>query len=190
MGDVNWVKSKRKAPPPDVRKGSLRECVVRFTEEMLKAPNAEMTGKQKKMFNAIRKAVLARRRGELDEDTPVTFLNDLGAGDRQFMHSLAGELNLNLTWDDFDEEDQNVVSVYFPAQPPTPGSGAAEGESEDSSEDDEAIQESNAEEEFEKREAARLKEKMDEWKQAYYRVSSRLGTNCHSERLTCNYPPG
>lgn len=210
IGDVNWVKSKRKAPPPEVRKGSLRECAIRFTEEMLKAPNAEMTGKQNEMFNAIREAVFARRRGELDEDTPLTFLNDLGAGDRRFMTLLAAELNLNLTWDEFDEEDQNVVAVYFPAQPPpAPGSGDAEGESEDSSEDDEAIQESNAaidrvlnrymnaqtiengEEEFEKREAARLKEKMDEWKQAYYRVCPRLlGTNCHSERLTCNYPPG
>ena len=179
---------------------------------MLEAHNAEMTGKQNEMFSAIRKAVFARLRGELDEDTPVTFVNDLGAGDKRFIISLAAELNLNLTWDDFDEEDQNVVSVYFPAQrPPAPvlGSGDAEGESEDSSEDDEAIQESNAaidrvlnrysnaktiengEEEFEIREAARLKEKMDEWKQAYYRVSSRLlGTNCHSERLTCNYPPG
>src|ERR1700733_14038747 len=57
MGDVNWVKSKRKAPPPEVRKGSLRECAIRFTEEMLKAQNAEMTGKQNEMFNAIRKAV-------------------------------------------------------------------------------------------------------------------------------------
>lgn len=26
MGDVNWVKSKRRAPPPEPRRASLREC--------------------------------------------------------------------------------------------------------------------------------------------------------------------
>ena len=32
MYDVNWVKSKRKAPPPEARKGSTRGCPVRFIE--------------------------------------------------------------------------------------------------------------------------------------------------------------
>lgn len=143
------------------------------------------------MFKTIRKAVHSHRREEIDEDTPVTFPNDLGAGDKRFITTLAAELNLTLAWDEFDE-DQNVVSLYFPPRrPPAPvlGSGDDEGESEDSSEDDEAIQESNAaidrvlnrymnagavedgEEEFEKREVARLKEKMDEWKREYYKVS-------------------
>lgn len=161
-----------------------------------------MTKKQKAMFEAVRDAVFARRRGELDEDTPVTFLNDLGAGDSRFITTLAAELNLTLTWDEFDEEDQNVVSIYFPSQPlsaPVLESGDVEGESEESSEDEEAIQESNAaidrvldrymgakaiedgEEEFEKREAARLNEKVVEWKRAYYRVSSqRPVINCRS----------
>jgi 5'-3' exoribonuclease 1 len=173
-----------------------------------------MTKKQKHMLKAVRKAVLAHRREEIDEDTPVTFLNDFGAGDKRFITTLAAELNLTLAWDEFDE-DQNVVSLYFPPRrspAPVLGSGDVEGESEGSSEDDEAIQESNAaidrvldrymdaktmedgEEEFEKREAARLKEKMDEWKREYYKVcnfychSARLTRSCHSQdKLEISY---
>lgn len=174
-----------------------------------------MNKRQQAIFKSVRKAVMAHRRNELgsnfDTDTQpaVTFVNDLAAGDKKFLTTLAGDLNLLLAWDEFNELDQNVVSLYFPAPPHAPnaprgngnnGKGKAaekvnenaegedEGEWTDTSDDEAAVQESNAavdrvlnryqhaktledgDDEFDKREAARLKEKMDEWKRGYYKV--------------------
>lgn len=163
-----------------------------------------MTQKQQQMFTSIRKAVLAHREGNGDPDKPaLTFVNDLGAGDKKFVTQLASELNIALAWDEFDDHDRNVISLYLPAppvssssrqQPPVVeegGGGDDDGEWEDasSSGDEEAVQESNiaidrvlnrylnsttlddTDEEFDKREAERLKEKIDEWKKSYYKVS-------------------
>lgn len=154
-----------------------------------------MNKKQKEVFNKIRKAVLAHRRGEIDSETPVTFINDFAAGDKKFLTTLATELNLMVAWDEFNDQDQNVVSLYFPPPPqpartPPENENGDEGEWVDTSEDEAAIQESNfavdrvlnrykqaktleeGDDEFDKREAERLKEKMDEWKTTYYRVGS------------------
>lgn len=179
-----------------------------------------MTKKQQQMFNSIRQAVLAHRDGNGDPDKPaLTFVNDLGAGDKKFITQLASELNITLAWDEFDDHDQNVISFYLPSPPASSssrrqaqvveeGEGDDEGEWEDasSSGDEEALQESNiavdrvlnrylngttlddTDEEFDKREAERLKEKMDEWKKSYYKVSCLIGSShLPPDRRNCSF---
>jgi 5'-3' exoribonuclease 1 len=73
-----------------------------------------LTKKQQRLLQAVQAAVLAHRDGNWDSTQPVTFVNDLSAGDKKFITNLASDLNLTLTWDEFDDYDQNIVSLYFP----------------------------------------------------------------------------
>lgn len=159
--------------------------------------STELTKRQQEIFLAVRDAVIAQRTAPTDPDKPaLTFINDFGAGDKKFLTQLASELNVTLAWDEFDNQDRNVASLYLPAPPVSTRSADqaiqedGDGEWEDaSSEDDVAAEESiiaidrvlnryssavtlpEGDDEFDKREAEKLKAKMDEWKQNYYKVS-------------------
>lgn len=149
-----------------------------------------MTPPQQDIFQAVRKAVLDHRAGNYSPTAPLTFPNDFNARERRFINTLATDLNLTLAWDGFDEHDRNVVSISFPSTAPVDASEAADGNDEEwEDEDEEDLAESNAavdrvlkkyakakvindeeDGDFETREARRLKDKMDEWKSAYYQV--------------------
>lgn len=147
------------------------------------------------MLHVIHDAVLAHRNRRYDPSKPIQFINDLAAGDRRFITTLAAELNLAVAWDEFNNLEQNVVSLYFQASTPM-SIGAQDGGNDDSQwedtddSDDVDEQESNIavdrvlnrylqaravdgddEEDFDAREAKRLKERMDEWKRNYYKVT-------------------
>jgi 5'-3' exoribonuclease 1 len=73
--------------------------------------------------------------------------NTFPARERQFISTLAEDLHLSVTWDEYDEDDQNIVTWQFPGaleQPlPEPeevqrtnGDAEGEGEWEDVDDDD------------------------------------------------------
>lgn len=109
--------------------------------------------------------------------------NTFSAGERAFLTNLALDLHLTLSWDEYDEEDQNLVVLRFPGALESP---LEEQDSDSDSQDDtEAtaavdrvlgkyekakMQMENAEDNFDSREELRLQRKMDDWKRAYYLV--------------------
>ena len=116
-----------------------------------------------------------------------------------------------MAWDEFDEQDRNIVSLYLPAPLPSRISSNAvvqedgDAEWEDESSDDEAAAEESiiaidrvlnryqnavtlaeGDDEFDKREAERLRLKMDEWKRNYYKVSTLHSVQSHLRRGHCS----
>lgn len=122
--------------------------------------------------------------------------NTFPARERKFIGTLAEDLHLSLTWDEYDDDDQNLVVWRFPGELEEPlpenGNGHANGEGGD--EDDEAWEDEDDEEsraavdrvlakyekakvmeddnegDFDRRYEASIKEKMDEWKRGYYKA--------------------
>lgn len=115
--------------------------------------------------------------------------NTFPARDRNFIIRLAGDLHLSLAWDEYDQQDQNLVTFRFPS--PIPESvmgdsgGSDDGEWEDDDDTEEAksavdrvltkygkmrVTEDDDEGGFDERYEKKVKEKMDIWKREYYRV--------------------
>ena len=119
--------------------------------------------------------------------------NTFPARDRAFITKLAGDLHLSLTWDEYDQQDQNVVTFRFPSPIPDhvvdgSSSNSDDGEWEDEDDATEAeaenavdrvlakygkmkIKDDDEEGDFDERYERKVKEKMDTWKREYYRVS-------------------
>lgn len=116
--------------------------------------------------------------------------NEFPARERTFINKLSEELHLSVRWDEYDDEDNNVVTWRFPGALETseegPDNGGNEDEWEDMEGDEEShiavdrvlnkydrapVQDPDAEGDFDARYEKSLKDKMDEWKRGYYRVS-------------------
>ena len=124
-------------------------------------------------------------------------VNSFPAREREFIKRLAEDLHLSLTWDEYDEQDENIVVWRFPGDLEEPlteeqidSSGALEDENGDDGEwedeDDEEsraavdrvltkyekakVMEDDKEGDFDARYELSIKEKMDEWKRGYYKV--------------------
>lgn len=125
----------------------------------------------------------------------MTMVNDFPARDRQFIGTLAEDLHLSISWDEYDDEDRNLVTWRFPGELDEPlpedanGNGDGDGEEDDEEWEDEDDEESRAavdrvlskyekakvaqddkEGDFDARYEASIQDKMDEWKRNYYRV--------------------
>ena len=109
--------------------------------------------------------------------------NMFSAGDRAFLTNLAQDFHLALSWDEYDDEDQNLVVLRFPGALESPLDDEDSGsDSQDDVEATAAVDRvlrkydnakmlmENAEDNFDSREELRLKQKMDEWKREYYWV--------------------
>lgn len=103
--------------------------------------------------------------------------NDFPARERKFISTLATDLHLDVAWDEYDDEDQNLVVFRIPEQ---------EGQSSDSDEDLEAreavdrvlrkyekakVMDDDEDGDFDERHDRAVQEKMNDWKRSYYRVS-------------------
>jgi 5'-3' exoribonuclease 1 len=121
--------------------------------------------------------------------------NTFAARERKFISTLSEDLHLSLAWDEYDDEDQNLVTWRFPggmveSVSDSVNGGGAEDEWEDVDEDEEDEEESRAavdrvlkkyerapvmdddeEGAFDARYERSVQEKMDEWKRGYYQVS-------------------
>ena len=109
--------------------------------------------------------------------------NVFSAGERAFLTSLAYDLHLTPSWDEYDSEDQNLVVLRFPGALESPlDDEDSESDSQDEVEATAAVDRvlqkydkakmlmENLEDNFDSREAVRLRQKMDEWKRGYYWV--------------------
>ena len=123
--------------------------------------------------------------------------NTFAAGDRKFINDLADDLHLSITWDEYDEQDQNLVTWRFPGEleEPISENGDSNGKAEEDGQDDDdawededdeesraavdrvlqkyekaKVKEDDKEGDFDARYELSIKEKMDEWKRGYYKV--------------------
>lgn len=133
------------------------------------------------MFAKVKQFIVERRSPDTKKEDPnasVAFVNDFPARDRMFLVKLAADLHLTLTWDEYDEEDRNMATLY----PPEP-----DADEEEESEDEEAIAavdrvlrkyeragliDRHDTDAFNAREQGRLQERMTAWKEDYYWVSA------------------
>jgi hypothetical protein len=126
----------------------------------------------------------------------MTMPNTFPARDRKFISTLAEELNLSVTWDEYDEEDQNLVTWRLPGVIDEPltepaaehgyGNENSEGEWEDVDEEDEEgrvavdrvlkkfdkapVVDDDEGGGFDARHEQSINDKMAEWKRGYYKV--------------------
>ena len=125
--------------------------------------------------------------------------NIFPAKDRTFIAKLSEDLHLNVSWDEYDDQDQNLVTWRLPGaladddeagynqEVEEEGQGGGDGEGESAWEDTEDEEEAraavdrvlkkyekaavtDAQGSFDDRHERLAKEKMDEWKRDYYRV--------------------
>ena len=163
---------------------------------------AVLTQTQRQIFDQVKEFILQHRDLTSAETrrTRLAMPNIFPARDRLFISNLAEELHLHLTWDEYDEDDQNLITWRFPGEldEPLPDNGEAlepevEGEGEEDVWEDEDDEESRAavdrvlakyekakvmeedkDGDFDARYEMSIHEKMDEWKRNYYKVGRRL----------------
>ncbi|KAF5334844.1 hypothetical protein D9758_014281 [Tetrapyrgos nigripes] len=159
-GDLNWFKGKQGKH-------------VRAAENAINGKvQASLTPSQKGLFDQVKGYVMEP--GKSREKQPLKMPNTFPARDRKFLTTLAGDLNLDVAWDDYDDDGNNLVTL-LPALSP---------EDSDESEDEVAEAESQAAifrvikkydtapvsgEPSEQDADDRTRQKMDEWKRDYYR---------------------
>jgi len=137
------------------------------------------------IFNQVKSFVLENRPLSSPElrNAELSMPNVFSAGERAFLTNLAQDLHLTLSWDEYDDEDQNLVVVCFPGALDSPlDDEDSESDSQDEAEATAAVDRvlqkydkarmlmEDVEDNFDSREELRLKQKMDEWKRAYYQV--------------------
>ncbi|KAJ7785537.1 exonuclease II [Mycena olivaceomarginata] len=166
--DVNWYKGKQAKHVKEMEVARKRNKLV------LTRPQREIFDKVKAFRGT---AVLAMR-------------NDFAARERKFVGTLAEDLHLSLRWDEFDDEDRNLVTWRFPGA--LLEEGDEEGEEADWEDVDNGDEEEDAEGRaavervlkkyekahvfdddegggFDARHERSINEKMDEWKRGYYK---------------------
>jgi 5'-3' exoribonuclease 1 len=148
------------------------------------SPSPVMTPSQRMIFNQVKTFVLENRSLSSSElrNAKLSMPNTFSAGERAFLTNLAQDLHLTLSWDEYDDEDQNLVVLRFPGALSHPWMKDSESDSQDEAEATAAVDRvlrkydkakmlmENVEDNFDSREELRLKQKMDEWKRAYYWV--------------------
>ncbi|KAJ6526042.1 exonuclease II [Mycena capillaripes] len=99
--DVNWYKGKQAKHVKEMEMGRKRSKLV-------------LTRPQREIFDTV-KAFVTDNRGERERSTAMLAMrNDFPARERKFIIELAEDLHLSLRWDEFDEEDRNLVTWRFP----------------------------------------------------------------------------
>ncbi|KAL0953086.1 hypothetical protein HGRIS_004359 [Hohenbuehelia grisea] len=144
--DMNWYKGKQAKHVNDMELARKRKQLV-------------LTEPQREIFNKVKMFVLTNRpgipgSGPQARSARLTMPNTFPARERKFITTLADELHLSITWDEYDDNDQNLVTWRFPGsslEEPIPdsrtgsdgGAGDQDGEGEEwedveSEEDEEA----------------------------------------------------
>ncbi|CAL1717076.1 unnamed protein product [Somion occarium] len=185
--DVNWYKGKQAKHVKEMEAARKRNKLV-------------LTTSQRQIFEQVKAFVLDHRNTASIAHQRMCRLpmpNTFSAGDRKFINDLGDDLHLHVAWDEYDENDQNLVVWRFPGEldEPLPANGdtaspngEAEVEEDDDAWEDEEDEESKAavdrvlgkyekarvmeddkEGDFDARYEVSMKEKMDEWKRGYYK---------------------
>ncbi|KAH9944834.1 exonuclease II [Amylocystis lapponica] len=179
--DLNWYKGKQ-------------EKHVKAMELARKRSKFVVTKPQREIFDQVKAFILEHR----DSSSPaharksrLAMPNTFPSREREFIGKLAQDLHLSLTWDEYDEDDQNLVTWRFPGELEEPlPEGQKNGQNGDAEEEDEWEDEDDEESraavdrvlnkyekakvmddddgDFDARYESSIKDKMDEWKRNYY----------------------
>ena len=137
--------------------------------------------------------VLENTSASHDRAAKLSLPNMFPSRDRMFIAKLSEDLHLDVTWDEYDEQDQNLVTWRRPrvsgddddGEQLVEDAGDEDTEWEDAEDDAEAraavdrvlrkyekapVTDPDAEGSFDERHEKSIKDKMDEWKRGYYRV--------------------
>jgi hypothetical protein len=136
FADSNWFKGKQTKVIDSMEKARKRNSLV-------------MTKEQKRIFKLVKQFVLDNL-PSLSPNARLTLPSSLNVRDRRFLVDLAGELHLEVAYDEFDENNYNIIVLLF---------------------DDEALELARAESDDDDDEEA----EMAEWKQAIHRVLFKYG---------------
>ncbi|GLB40750.1 putative multifunctional protein that exhibits several independent functions at different levels of the cellular processes [Lyophyllum shimeji] len=187
--DANWYKGKQAKHLKEMELAQKRAKLV-------------LTAPQREIFDKVKAFVMENRHAATSthmRGARLAMPNDFPARERKFIEKLAEDLHLNVRWDEYDEQDVNLVTLRFPGvqeeltpEPPVNGAGTpiakSEGDGDEWEDVDEEDEESRAAidrvlKKYEKAQVVQddegggfdaryersMKEKMDEWKRAYYR---------------------
>ncbi|KAI6039713.1 exonuclease II [Pisolithus marmoratus] len=180
--DLSWFKGKQRK--------HLKEM-----EEHNKQVKLALSRAQRKIFDEVKQFILSNRGGR--SISPLTMPNTLPARDRKFISKLGEDLHLSVSWDEYDDEDQNLVTLRLPdtLREPTPDVDGGEADVEDKEDEGEWEDVPDEEDEeallavdrvlnkyekakvvdddevgsFDDRYEASIHEKMTEWKRNYYK---------------------
>lgn len=174
--DLNWYKGKQSKEKQAAEERRKSKKTSRSTHPHGFQPHSHakkaLTAEQSGIFRKVEAFVNAPR-----DSAPLTFLNTFSARDREFIRKLGTDLNLDLAWDEYNSDDDNVVTIRFPAS-----DNDGDSENGEDLEAKFAIERvinqysrldiiDTDEASFDAREEARYKQRMDDWKRSYYRVS-------------------
>lgn len=177
-GDMSWFKGKQSKHIKEFQRAKKRNSLV-------------LTLSQREIFDKVQRYVLQQRGvGANGKMARLELLNEFPARDREFINTLGADLHLELAWDEYDENDRNIVTFRVPGAHEEPRADVEDGDggNEDewvSDEDDEEAMNAvdrvlekyrkakvlgHASEDFDDRYEQAVKEKMDDWKRSYYMV--------------------
>jgi 5'-3' exoribonuclease 1 len=184
-GDMNWFKGKQSRHVKELQRAKKRNSLV-------------LTLSQREIFDKVQKFVLQQREiSPGGKAARLEMLNDFPARDREFINSLGADLHLELAWDEYDDDDRNIVTFRLPGTGEEPPAGVEDVDDADENQNEEWVSDEEdaearsavdrvlkkyrnakvlerASEDFDDRYEQALKEKMDEWKQSYYMVRLNL----------------
>ena len=181
-GDMNWFKGKQSKHIKDLQRAKKRNSLV-------------LTLSQREIFDKVQRFVLQQRGvGPSGKIARLELVNEFPARDREFINTLGADLHLELAWDEYDENDRNIVTFRVPGAHEEPradvedGGEGNEDEWVSDEEDEEAINAvdrvlekyrkakvlGHASEDFDERHEQAVKERMDDWKRSYYMVRLNL----------------
>ena len=177
-GDMNWFKGKQAKHIKELQRAKKRNSLV-------------LTLSQREIFDKVQRFVLQQRgAGASGKTGRLELVNDFPARDREFIITLGADLHLELAWDEYDENDRNIVTFRVPRSHEEPLADVENGDEGNEDEwvsDDEDEEARNAvdrvlgkyrgakvfehaTEDFDERYEQAMKDKMDEWKRPYYMV--------------------
>ncbi|KAG6877497.1 hypothetical protein C0993_006599 [Termitomyces sp. T159_Od127] len=141
--DANWYKGKQAKHVKEMELAQKRAKLV-------------LTAAQRDIFDQVKAFVLDNRKIPSSERTRGARLampNDFPARERKFIEKLAEDLHLNVRWDEYNEQDVNLVTLRFPDEfeEPEPtetnGTAAPNGNSEGEDGDWEDVEDEDEDEE-------------------------------------------
>jgi 5'-3' exoribonuclease 1 len=165
--DMNWYKGKQMKHVNEMEMGRKRARLgsspifpwILSSTLMFQIFLSVLTQPQRDIFDKVKAFVLDNRTKSSAEYrcALLSMPNTFAARERKFISTLAEDLHLSVTWDDYDGNDQNIVTWRFPGaleqQLPEPEEVdrtncdvEGEGEWEDVDDDDEEEEEEEEEE--------------------------------------------
>ena len=188
--DINWYKGKQVKYAKEMETGRTgrklgmvlflffhRACLTRCGSV------SALTKRQKQIFDQVESFVIHNRLSTASTNTSLMMPNTFPARDRKFIASLADDLHLEVTWDEYDAQDQNVITVRLPgalSQPVPEDDDEEEWEDVDDEADtavDRVLRKYQKapvvddDDDFDERHERAVQQKMDNWKRDYYKVS-------------------